>query len=251
MVSVTADGGTITANENVSNSGGGAVTLTATGATSDVVVAAGKSVTSTLGSGVVTVNADRTITLNDGATVATSDGTSTGTGTVTLNAGQAVAGNIVLGQDSVVSSDIGAIALNANHANGGTITMADVSTGTNAATVQSVSGAVTLSARTNVALGVVSTGGTVGVTATTGNITDNTANETIANIAGTDVTLTAGGAIGGTGVADIDTTIAALTASAGGDVVVRELSGGARPFGLFYRGGGGTEISTAAGVVRV
>ena len=54
------------------------------------------------------------------------------------------------------------IALNANHANGGTITMADVSTGTNAATVQSVSGAVTLSARTNVALGVVSTGGTVG-----------------------------------------------------------------------------------------
>ena len=155
-----------------------------------------------------------------GRRLPTSDGSNTGTGTVTFNAGQAAAGNIVLGQDSVVRSDLGAIALNANHAGGGTITMADVSTGTNAATVQSVSGAVTLSAKTNVALGVVTTGSTVGVTATAGNITDNTANETIANIAGT-VTLTAGGAIGGTGVADIDTTIAALTASAGGDVVVR------------------------------
>ena len=67
-------------------------------------------------------------------------------------------------------------------------------------------GAVTLQAANGVALGrIVTTGGAVGVTATTGNITDNTAdngagNENIATTSG-NVTLTAtAGNIGATGV---------------------------------------------------
>ncbi|MBE0621635.1 MAG: S-layer family protein, partial [Burkholderiales bacterium] len=246
-ISITNVGG-IAINDNVANSAGGNITFTTTAATADISIAANKSVTSTGGNGLVSFSAGRTIALAAGATVSTANG-GAGTGTITFNAGQAAAGNITLGGDSVVQTHAGAIALTTSGGTSSSITMADVVT-TNAARVLSASGAVTLSASLNVALGVVSTGSTVGVTAGTGSISDNTAGETIANITGTNVTLDAGSAIGGTGVgADIDTSISAVKATAAGNLVLRQLSGGG-DLAIGVSGGG---ISSSGGdvVVRV
>ena len=76
---ITATGGTLNVNETVTSAGAGTITLTATGATSDVVVATGKSVTSTGGN--IAINAPKDITLTGTGAVITS-----GTGTITLTA---------------------------------------------------------------------------------------------------------------------------------------------------------------------
>ncbi|MBI4292984.1 MAG: hypothetical protein HY661_16045, partial [Betaproteobacteria bacterium] len=255
-VSITNTGG-IAVNGNVSNSAGGDVTLTTTGVSGDIIIAANTSVVSTGGNGAMSLNAGRHISLGDAARVITTSGAAatsgtfgTGTGTVSLNAGQAAAtaGNIALNQDAVVQSDLGAIGLGANNVSGGTITMVDKTTGTQAARLLSAAGAVTLGARTDVQLGETSTGSTVDVTATSGSISDNTTSEAIANITGTNVTLTAGGKIGDTTAgADIDTNIAAVTATAGGNAVLREIaSGGDLSIGL-----SGAGISSSGGEIAV
>src|ERR1019366_1450553 len=107
-ISATNAGG-ITVNANVSNSAGGNITLTTTGTTGDIAIAANKSVTITGGNGVMTLNAGRTISFGAGAGVGTTNRASvvagtfgTGTGTVTLNASQAAPGNITLAGDSLI-----------------------------------------------------------------------------------------------------------------------------------------------------
>ncbi|XPV82667.1 MAG: beta strand repeat-containing protein [Halarcobacter sp.] len=89
----------------------------------------------------------------------------------------------------------------------------------------STSGVVTYTANTNVALSVIDTSSNVNITATNGNISDNLDTED-ANIKGTTtvVSLVAATGIGASGDADIDTTIASLTASntTSGDIFIQE-----------------------------
>ncbi|WP_324726004.1 hypothetical protein [Actomonas aquatica] len=182
-------------------------------------------------------NGNIQVTADAGTLAANADVTAHGSGNLTLTAStgalnqaasttaSSTSGNLDLDGDTVTQSgalstgDTGTIDVDADV---GAITMTD------GATTDTVDGAIAYTAATNVDLSdIESATGNLTITATAGSITDNTAAET-ANLTTTgDTVLTADTGIGGSGAADIDTTIATLAATnnTSGDIVIQESDG--------------------------
>ena len=225
---------TVTAQQDLTTSSGGNIQLVTVGgsiALDDGTPTNSISVSAN-GAGTVTINAQGTgfnLTINANVT--------SGTGNVSLTAADNVTQNA-----NVTTGGSGTVGVTATS---GSITMADLTTTT------SGTGAITYLAADNVALSLIaSASGALNVTATSGAITDNTAAET-ANLSTTGlVTLLAATGIGGTGSADINTTIGSLAATntTSGPIVINQVgalsiaSGGAK-----NQGSSGTIIVTVSG----
>ncbi len=212
-ITVTAEAGNIdidTAGTGIATVGTGNIVVTAAGTLKAITVE--RPVTGTTGN----INLTATGTVTTSAVVSTS-----GAGNISVTSSAA---GIVQGADvttaggTVTYNAAGGIAQNANISSGGGVI--GLTAGTNlvmqdgvTTTSAGAAGTIGLTAGTNVLLSILSTGGTVSVTATAGSITDNLTGEGANILGGTTKAVLVAGAGIGTGAEEVNTTIAELTAT--------------------------------------
>ena len=213
--------GSLTVNNDVTNSDGGDVTLTATdsgAAGDDLTVATGVSIEAVGGNGNITLNAGDNLALNGTASVLAA-----GAGVVTLTA------------------DAGSVDA------GGAISMGDGST------VTSGSGLIDLDATDNVTLGGLSTTGNVTIDTTAGEVIDG--GDTNVDVTADTLTINANGGIGesaGSGAdAAIETTISTLNATTTDGTIQIDETDGATLASVVAGGAGDVRIVTATGNLSV
>ncbi|WP_438483709.1 beta strand repeat-containing protein, partial [Oleiharenicola lentus] len=210
--------------------------LTATNSASGNIILQDPNGLVVVGTGVRTLSANGNVTISveAGSFTVNSAVTAHGSGNIALTG---TTGTLSQAAGATISSTTGTIAVNADAisqagaiSTGGTGTVSVVADATgitmaDGATTTTLSGAISYSAVTSIAIAALaSSTGSLNLTATTGAITDNTAAET-ANLTTTgQTTLTAATGIGGSGSADIDTLISTLQATntTSGDIVIEE-----------------------------
>tara|TARA_R110002072_G_scaffold145459_1_gene291873 strand:+ start:236 stop:20809 length:20574 start_codon:yes stop_codon:yes gene_type:complete len=213
--------GALTVNNDVTNSDGGDVTLTATdsgAAGDDVTVATGVSIEAADGNGNITLNAGDNLALNGTASVLAA-----GAGVVT------------------VTADAGSVDA------GGAISMADGST------VTSGSGLIDLNATDNITLGGLLTTGNVTIDTITGEVIDG--GDANVDVTADTLSINANGGIGesaGSGAdAAIETTISTLNATTTDGTIQIDESDGATLASVTAGGAGDVRIVTTTGNLSV
>ncbi len=282
-INVTATGGAISdaTGDEGANLTGGAINLVAatgigvTGAATDIDTTAG-SINAQTTSGGIYIRETDTVTLGTvttgtggGSIEVTADGnivsqTVTTTGSARLTAGSNVALGRIRGGTINVTATGGAISDNTADENanliGGTINLvaatgigatgaADIDTNVVSLDAQASSGNIFIEEISDIALGrVVASSGGIALTAG-GAITDkDPTSEGVnkENLVGGAISLTTGGAIGGSGNADIDTKAVSVSASTNtGDIFIAETDG--VTLGTVATGSGGGSIEVTAG----
>ncbi len=198
---------------------------------------------STAGTGAIILNANTNITVNDTIAVTSGAMTLDANTNITVNATLVATSGIItldathdIEINGSVSTTTSAIDLNAGNSVSQTAHLISISGGiTVDAAVGDIimgdgsktmtSSGVDYTAAGNLAVCTIQSGDVVSMTATAGEITDNTTDEDV-NIMATDLILTAGTAIGGAGDADLEITVSAITAVAqDGGVYLNESDG--------------------------